>query len=87
MASNDESSKVVIGPPRITRFEKARIIGARSLQIAMGAPVLLEAPKGLTNPIDLALKELEMRILPITIRRKLPDGEYQDIPLNWLQLS
>ena len=87
MTSNDESSKIIIGPPRITRFEKARIIGARSLQIAMGAPVLLETSKGLTSPIDLALKELEMRILPITIRRRLPDGEYQDIPLNWLQLT
>lgn len=86
MISNEESTKVIIGPPRITRFEKARIIGARSLQIAMGAPVLIEVPKGLTSPIDIALKEFESRILPITIRRKLPDGEYQDIPLNWLQL-
>jgi len=36
------------------------------------------------SPIDIALKELEAGILPITIRRTLPDGTYQDIPLKWL---
>ena len=87
MTTDDRQSKVVIGPPRITRFEKARIVGARALQLSMGAPLLIEAPKGMTNPIDLALKELEMKVLPITIRRSLPDETYQDIPLQWLQLT
>jgi len=83
----EEKAKILIGPPKLTRFEKARIVGARALQIAMGAPILIEVPKGLTSAIDLALKELEAGILPITIRRKLPDGEYQDIPIQWLQLT
>jgi DNA-directed RNA polymerase I, II, and III subunit RPABC2 len=74
----------LIGPPKLTRFEKARIVGARALQIAMGAPILIEPPKGFSSPIDIALKELETGILPITIRRTLPDGTYQDIPLKWL---
>ncbi len=78
-----EKEKIIIGPPKITRFEKARIVGARSLQISMGAPILIEAGK-YTNPIDIALKEFEAIILPITIRRTLPDGTYQDIPLKWL---
>lgn len=79
-----EEKKILIGPTRLTRFEKARIVGARALQIAMGAPILVEPEKDLSNPIDIALQELESGILPITIRRTLPDGTYQDIPLRWL---
>jgi DNA-directed RNA polymerase subunit K/omega len=76
--------KIWIGPPKLTRFEKARIVGARALQVAMGAPILVKPSKALSNPIDIALKELEAGILPITIRRTLPDGTHQDIPLRWL---
>lgn len=76
--------KILIGPPKLTRFEKARICGARALQIAMGAPVLIKVTKNMTNPIDIALEELKSGVLPITIRRTLPDGTYQDIPLKWL---
>ncbi|MGC8997987.1 MAG: DNA-directed RNA polymerase subunit K [Candidatus Bathyarchaeia archaeon] len=75
---------MLIGPPRLTRFEKARVVGARALQISMGAPILVDVPEGYSSPIDIALKELEAGILPITIRRTLPDGTYQDIPLKWL---
>ena len=50
----------------------------------MGAPILVEANENFSNPIDIALKELEGGILPITIRRTLPDGTFQDIPLKWL---
>ena len=50
----------------------------------MGAPILVEPSESLSNPIDIAVKELESGILPITIRRTLPDGTYQDIPLKWL---
>jgi DNA-directed RNA polymerase I, II, and III subunit RPABC2 len=74
----------LIGPPKLTRFERARIVGARSLQIAMGAPILVETPESSASPIDIALQELDIGILPITIRRTLPDGTYQDIPLKWL---
>jgi DNA-directed RNA polymerase subunit K/omega len=74
----------LIGPPKLTRFEKARIVGARALQISMGAPILVDVSEGSSNPIDIALKELETGILPMTIRRTLPDGTYQDIPLKWL---
>lgn len=79
-----EKKKVSIGPAKLTRFEKARIVGARALQIAMGAPILIAPSKNLSNPIDIALQEFEIGILPITIRRTLPDGTYQDIPLKWL---
>lgn len=76
-----------MGPPKITRFEKARIVGARALQISMGAPILVDVSEGFSGPIDIAMKELEMAVLPITIRRTLPDGSYQDIPLKWLTKS
>ncbi|MEM2465769.1 MAG: DNA-directed RNA polymerase subunit K [Candidatus Bathyarchaeia archaeon] len=75
---------MLIGPPRLTRFEKARVVGARALQISMGAPILVDVAEGHSSPIDIALRELEAGILPITIRRTLPDGTYQDIPLKWL---
>ena len=78
--------KVEVGPPKITRFEKARIVGARSLQISMGAPILIEVDDTLTSPIDIALKELGDGILPMTVRRTLPDGTFQDIPLKWLMV-
>ena len=77
------NQKIEVGPPKLTRFEKARIVGARALQIALGAPILIE-PSTLSSPIDFALKELEIGILPVTIRRTLPDGTSQDIPLKWL---
>jgi len=59
-------------------------VGARALQISMGAPILVEVSEGVSSPIGIALKELEAGILPMTIRRTLPDGTYQDIPLKWL---
>jgi DNA-directed RNA polymerase subunit K/omega len=59
-------------------------VGARALQISMGAPILVEAKETYSNPIDIALIELESGILPITIRRTLPDGTFQDIPMKWL---
>ena len=54
---------------KYTRFEKARIIGARGLQISMGAPVLIKIPKDLINPIDIAMMEFKKVALPITVKR------------------
>jgi DNA-directed RNA polymerase subunit K len=50
-----------------TKFEKARVIGARALQLAYGAPPLMKVPAGMVNPIDLAELEFEKKIIPITI--------------------
>ena len=82
---NADFKKILIGPPKFTRFERARIVGARALQISMGAPLLIEVPEGRRASVDLAMKELEAGVLPITIRRRLPDGTYQDIPVQWLK--
>ncbi|MDI6819570.1 MAG: DNA-directed RNA polymerase subunit K [Candidatus Hodarchaeaceae archaeon] len=61
-----------IFPKKYTRFEKARIIGARVLQVSMGAPVLINLPEGVVNPIDIALLEFEKGAIPITVVRRLP---------------
>jgi len=74
----------LIGPDKLTRFEKARIVGARALQISMGAPVLLNLDSTARSPITIALMELEEGVLPISIRRSLPDGTSQNIPLRLL---
>jgi DNA-directed RNA polymerase subunit K/omega len=50
----------------------------------MGAPILIEVPEGRAGPIDIALMELTSNILPLTVRRTLPNSVYQDIPLKWL---
>jgi len=52
-----------------TRFEKARIVGARALQISMGAPTLMKIPKELISPIDIAMLEFKEDAIPITVKR------------------
>ena len=52
-----------------TRFEKARIIGARALQISMGAPVLVYLPENIVDPLDIAMYEFEKGVIPITVKR------------------
>lgn len=75
---------IKIGPPWLTRFERSRIIGSRALQLSMGAPVLVDIHPKLDDPIKIAEYELAKEILPISIRRILPDKKYQDIPLKLL---
>ena len=61
-----------------TKFEKARMIGSRALQISMGAPCLVKLTKKQLeeikyNPIEIAKIEYEKGVLPIAIRRPYPD--------------
>ena len=72
---------VITGPPTLTRFEKARIMGARALQLSLGAPVFIEIPKNATSSLEIAMEELEQRVIPISIRRVQPNGDFQNIPL------
>ncbi|MCD6235780.1 MAG: DNA-directed RNA polymerase subunit K [Thaumarchaeota archaeon] len=67
----------------LTRYEKARIIAGRALQLSLGAFPLVEV-KPNDTPIDIARREFEAGVLPIIIRRKKPDGTYVDIPLKEL---
>ncbi|CAI9092171.1 OLC1v1027352C3 [Oldenlandia corymbosa var. corymbosa] len=61
----------------MTKYERARILGTRALQISMNAPVMVELD-GETDPLEIAMKELTERKIPFTIRRYLPDGSYED---------
>lgn len=80
-----QDQQILIGPKRITRFEKARITGARALQISFGAPVMIKVDVKSRSSISIAIEELETKSLPISIRRILPNGLYQDVPLEWLK--
>lgn len=77
-------NRVKIGPRKLTRFERARIVGARALQISTGAPILIQLERAITNPMNIAMDELNAGILPMTVRRSLPNGASQDIPIQWL---
>lgn len=82
-----EEFAIKIGPPWLTRYEKARIIGARALQLSLGAPPLVPVEElRLKDPIEIAAIELRCKLLPIVIRRWTPGGRYQDIPLKYLEL-
>ncbi len=72
-----------IGPPTLTRFEKARIMGARALQLSLGAPPFIPIPKDARTSLDIAMEELERKAIPITVRRVLPNGDYQNIPIEY----
>lgn len=90
--SEEEIKELIqIGPLILTRFEKARILGTRALQISMGAPVMddkvMDEQLDLSDPLLIATKELEKKLLPISVRRFLPDGRYQDIPISILYLD
>lgn len=80
-----QDNKVLIGPAWLTRFERARITGARSLQLSLGAPPLVKVPEHATSSIAVAVEEIEQKALPISIRRILPSGTYQDISIEWLK--
>jgi len=78
----NKNGQVVTGPPTLTRFEKARIMGARALQLSLGAPIFIEIPKNATTSLEIAMEELKQRVIPIVIKRTLPNGDYQNIPID-----
>jgi len=80
-----EKGKIVIGPPTLTRFEKARIMGARALQLSLGAPPFIPIPETARISLDIAMEELNQRVIPIVIRRVLPNGDYQNIPVDYFK--
>ena len=74
---------------RVTRFEIARIIGARSLQISLGAPVLVKVKQEKFDPVALAEEEFKAIKIPMTIKRTFPSGEDMIVDVkkaikNWL---
>ncbi|MFH4973722.1 hypothetical protein AB6A40_000431 [Gnathostoma spinigerum] len=72
--------------PFMTKYERARVLGTRALQIAMGAPVMVEL-EGETDPLEIARKELKDHKIPIIIRRYLPDGSFEDWGCDELHIT
>jgi len=77
-----KNGQIVTGPPTLTRFERARIMGARALQLSLGAPVFIKIPKNATSSLEIAMEELKQRVIPIVIKRVLPNGDYQHLPID-----
>ncbi|KAG8741658.1 DNA-directed RNA polymerases I II and III subunit RPABC2 [Ceratobasidium sp. 414] len=73
-----QPNKERITTPYLTKYERARILGTRALQISMNAPVLVPLEPGESDPLHIAIKELAQRKIPLVIRRFLPDGSFED---------
>ncbi|EPQ60380.1 RNA polymerase Rpb6 [Gloeophyllum trabeum ATCC 11539] len=76
-AAERQPNKVRVTTPYLTKYERARILGTRALQISMNAPVLVPLD-GETDALQIAIKELAARKIPLVIRRYLPDGSFED---------
>ena len=68
----------------LTKFERAKILGERAIQISNGAKVMVEVDEGVWDPMVIAEKELREKKIEYIIRRYLPDGGYEDLDLNEL---
>ena len=54
----------------LNRFEKARLVGARALQLASGAPPLVKIPAGTVRAVEIAFLEFEKDVLPLSVIRE-----------------
>ncbi|KAF8078843.1 subunit common to RNA polymerase I [Lyophyllum atratum] len=77
LSGERQPNKVRVTTPYLTKYERARILGTRALQISMNAPVLVPLD-GETDALQIAIKELSQRKIPLVIRRYLPDGSFED---------
>ena len=68
----------------LTKYERARILGSRALQLSKNAPPMVVPQPGETDPYQLAERELAERKIPYIIRRYLPDHTYEDWKLSEL---
>ena len=66
----------------LTRFETARVLGARALQIAMGAPILIKLTTAIKDPYEIAQKEFDEKVLPLTVIRTMPNGEQIELEIG-----
>ncbi|KAL1927824.1 hypothetical protein VTP01DRAFT_3645 [Rhizomucor pusillus] len=69
--------------PYMTKYERARVLGTRALQISLNAPVMVQLD-GESDPLVIAMKELKEKKIPLIIRRFLPDNTYEDWHVNEL---
>jgi len=81
----NSTNVITTGPPTLTRFEKARIMGSRALQLSLGAPPFIDFSKNISTSLEIAMEELRQKVIPIVIRRTLPNGDYQNITIDQFQ--
>nr|ODN90929.1 DNA-directed RNA polymerase I, II, and III subunit RPABC2 [Cryptococcus depauperatus CBS 7855] len=72
-----KANEIRVTTPYMTKYERARVLGTRALQISMNAPVLVPV-EGESDPLEIALKELAAKKIPLVIRRYLPDNSFED---------
>jgi len=63
--------------PFLTQFERTRILGFRTNQLAQGARAFVTVPPHITSTLDIAKMELEQRRLPFIVKRPMPDGTFE----------
>lgn len=71
----------------LTKYEKARVLGARALQISRNAPIMIPLDPGVWDPLEIAQKELEAGKIPFIIRRFLPNNTYEDVKVSELNIE
>jgi DNA-directed RNA polymerase I, II, and III subunit RPABC2 len=64
-------------PPFLTVYERTKILGTRTNQLAEGARPFVTVPEYVTQPLDIAKMELEQRRLPFIVKRPMPDGTFE----------
>ena len=65
---------------KLTRFERTRLISARALQLSLGAPLLVKAPKN-SSSLEIARVELVQKVLPLAVLREFPDGSIKHVEI------
>jgi len=78
----DSTNQWATGQTTLTRFEKARIMGSRALQLSLGAPPFIDFSKNISTSLEIAMEELRQKVIPVVIRRTLPNGDYQNIAIE-----
>jgi len=81
----DSTNQWATGQTTLTSFERARIMGSRALQLSLGAPPFIDFSKNISTSLEIAMEELDQKVIPIVIRRTLPNGDYQNISIDQFQ--
>ena len=68
----------------LTKFERARVVGERAIEISNGSEIKVEIEANVWDPLKIAEKELKQRKLDYVIRRYLPDNSFEDWRVNEL---
>ena len=71
--------------PKLTKYEKVRLLGTRAKQISDGSKIFIKSKK-VRNAMDIAELELEHKVIPLKIKRPLPNGKYEIWSIKELEL-